>query len=80
MNKNFYIQLFTSANGPRFRIVSKNKNVICTTEAYSSRQQRDDTVVSLSQYTNLAVIDEDTKEDQKIVEGKLVSVQEELLS
>jgi uncharacterized protein YegP (UPF0339 family) len=43
----FRIVRFESADGPRWRIVSRNGEVIATSEAYSSLNARDDTIESL---------------------------------
>lgn len=75
MGKNFYIGLFESADGPRFRIMHKNGNIICScNDPYSTQRERDDTVVSLAKEHEFAIIDMDTETGCEIVEGRIVPI------
>jgi hypothetical protein len=77
MGRNFYIGIHESKNGPRFRIMHRNGNVICPcNDPYSSRKERDDTVISLSLEHHFAIIDMDSGRGCMIAEGKIVNIPE----
>ena len=44
----YYIELYDSKDGPRFRIKAKNGRIICHSEAYASKNNRNKTVDRLT--------------------------------
>ena len=55
----YYISLYNSEDGPRFRIKAKNGNIIAHSEAYASKGSRSRTVNRLEKEHNFEVVEEE---------------------
>lgn len=53
------IELIDSKDGPRFRILAKNGNIIASSEAYANKSSRSRTVNQLIKNHNFKIKDED---------------------
>ena len=55
----YSIELVNSKDGPRFRILAKNGNIIASSEAYASKSSRTRTVNKLVKNHNFKILEED---------------------
>lgn len=53
----YKIEIYDSKDGPRFRIIAKNGNIIAHSEAYSSKTSRKRTIDKLINNHNFSVIE-----------------------
>ena len=54
----YKIELFKSKDGPRFRIIAKNGNIVASSEAYATKSSRTRTVNQLVKNHNFTVCEE----------------------
>ena len=61
-NKLYKIETYESINGPRFRIIASNGQIIAHSEAYSSKRSMMRTVHILSKDHNFAIVEEEIEQ------------------
>ncbi len=74
----YYIGLFEGKDGPRWRLMHKNGNILSTSESYSSMRERDETVVNLAITHKFEIRNMDNGKQMTISEGRIVSLVEDL--
>jgi hypothetical protein len=72
----YYIGLFEAKDGPRWRLMHKNGNILSTSESYSNLKEREDTVVNLAISHKFEIRNMDTGKQMTISEGRIVELVE----